>query len=409
MRIALVDLLFSWPPHGGACVDVYHVAQELQALGRTPHLFMVTVDGVRDRLGADPAALPFPATPLALTADTFTRAAVVEAVHAALARFRPAVTIVCSAFFLKPFVMRAAHAHSPVIARYYAYEATAPFDGNRFPGGWGVDLSLFEQPEATRRATLRGIRNEIRSGIQGSWAAEYLAAGAHRADYPGIYRDALDRTHAALVYNERMATLLAPTGVRTVVVPGGVDIVAFAPTEHRARHDRTVILMTGRATDPAKGFSVLHRAGEILTATRTDFEIRVTHPDPAINTPWLSAIGWQPHHAIAQHYREADIAVVPSVWPEPFGLVAAEAMACGLPVVVSDTGGLGGIPVHGESGFAFPPGDAEALAGYLAALLDDPDLRTGMGRAARHRAESTFAWDRVVAAHYSPLLAEIVP
>ena len=408
MRIALVDLLFSWPPHGGACVDVYHVAKELHALGHEPHLFMLQVDGVRDRLGADPAALPFPSTNIPIAPDAFTKRAVLDAIERATAAFQPELAIVCSAFFLKPFVIRAMHTQCPVIARYYAYEATAPFDAERFPGGWGVDLSLFEQPEAVRRATLRGIRRELRSGHHSSWAAEYLAAKAYEPGYAHECREAIARCSAAIVYNPRMAELLAPTGVRTAIVPGGVDLNTFSPPAERPLSPRKVILMTGRTTDPAKGFAVLREAGAMLAAKRSDFEIRVTHPDPAINTPWLTAIGWQSHAGIQRLYREADIAVVPSVWPEPFGLVAVEAMACGVPAVVSDTGGLGGIPVHGKSGFNFPVGDAKALATHLETLLDDEPLRQRMGQAARQRAENAFAWPRVVEAHYGPLLAETV-
>lgn len=406
MRIALVDLLFSWPPHGGACVDVYHAARELQELGHEPHLFMLQVDGVRDRLGADPDALPFAATNIPLTPRRFTKQAVLDAIERETGRFRPGLAIVCSAFFLKPLVIQRMHRQCPVLARYYAYEATAPFDTARYPGGWGVDLSLFEQPQAARAATLRGIRTAVRTGIHSSWAAEYLAAGAHAPGYPRACREALARCKAALVYNPRMAQLLAPTGVRTAIVPGGVDIEAFRPPASPPANPRKVILMTGRATDPAKGFEVLRRAGERLAETRGDFVIRVTHPDPGINTPWLEAIGWQSHEAIKQLYQAADIAVVPSVWPEPFGLVAVEAMACGAPVVVSDTGGLGGIPEHGMSGYAFPAGDADALAARLEALLDDDALRTRMGEAARTRAEERYAWPRVVAEHYPALIEE---
>ena len=104
----------------------------------------------------------------------------------------------------------------------------------------------------------------------------------------------------------------------------------------------------------------------------------------------------------------ADICAVPSVWEEPFGLVAVEAMACERPVCASRVGGLQDIVVDGETGLLVAPGDAEALATALARLLDDAVLRRSMGTAGRRRVEEQYDWPRVIARHYVPLLGELV-
>ena len=148
---------------------------------------------------------------------------------------------------------------------------------------------------------------------------------------------------------------------------------------------------------------------ERLARERSDFEIHVTHTDRSLSDERFKAIGWHDHAAIMKLYQHADLCVVPSIWEEPFGLVAVEAMASGRPVCVSRVGGLQDIVTHGETGFIFDPGDSTALAGFLARLLDDGDLRKRMGASARQRAEEEYDWKRIVAKHYGPILERLVP
>lgn len=102
----------------------------------------------------------------------------------------------------------------------------------------------------------------------------------------------------------------------------------------------------------------------------------------------LHQLGFQPR--MQDVYGAMDIVCVPSLEPEPFGLVAAEAMAAGLPVVAADSGGLPEIVVHGQTGLLHRPGDAAALAGALAVLLDDASMRLRLGQAGRQRYEALF-------------------
>jgi N-acetyl-alpha-D-glucosaminyl L-malate synthase BshA len=75
---------------------------------------------------------------------------------------------------------------------------------------------------------------------------------------------------------------------------------------------------------------------------------------------------------------------------ESFGLAALEALACGVPVVASNVGGLPEVVTDGDVGFLHPAGDVAAMAASVARLLDDPQLRGRLGRAARARAETQF-------------------
>jgi glycosyltransferase involved in cell wall biosynthesis len=94
-----------------------------------------------------------------------------------------------------------------------------------------------------------------------------------------------------------------------------------------------------------------------------------------------------PHSAVMEAWRRCSIALVPSVWAEPFGLVAIEAMAAGRPVIASRTGGLADIVVDGETGLLVTPGDPVALRQAIEKLLADPVLRERMGQAGKRRVE----------------------
>ena len=92
-----------------------------------------------------------------------------------------------------------------------------------------------------------------------------------------------------------------------------------------------------------------------------------------------------------------DIFVLPSILPEPFGLVVIEAMAAGKPVVATAPGGPSETVVDGETGYLVPPSDASAIARALEELLADPQKRMSMGEAGRRRACEVFALPRYVA------------
>ncbi|MDR7271772.1 glycosyltransferase involved in cell wall biosynthesis [Pelomonas saccharophila] len=104
------------------------------------------------------------------------------------------------------------------------------------------------------------------------------------------------------------------------------------------------------------------------------------------------AITLQPFRAdVESVWAAADIAVVPSTEPEPFGRVAIEAMAFGKPVVAAAHGGLIEIVADGVTGLLVPPRDAEALALALERLVLSPALRAQFGAAAQQRQLDHFS------------------
>jgi glycosyltransferase involved in cell wall biosynthesis len=112
--------------------------------------------------------------------------------------------------------------------------------------------------------------------------------------------------------------------------------------------------------------------------------------DELTERPGIHATGPWPHELAIEALRRAMFTVTPSLWPEPFGLVALEAAAAGKPIVASDIGGLRDIVVDGESGLLVPPDDRVALTGAMQRLIGDEPLRRRLGAAARERA-ATFS------------------
>lgn len=134
------------------------------------------------------------------------------------------------------------------------------------------------------------------------------------------------------------------------------------------------------------------------------YEQEVRHLARGLNVHFLGDI---PRSQMGAVYSAADIVCVPSVWDEPFGMVACEAMAAGKPVVASAVGGIPEIVVDGETGLLAPPGDETALAEAILALANNPPLRTRMGQGGRERA-ALFTWEasaRKLDAIYDELLS----
>lgn len=109
----------------------------------------------------------------------------------------------------------------------------------------------------------------------------------------------------------------------------------------------------------------------------------------------------------ADAMRALDVVVHASTQPEPFGLVIAEAMACGRAVVVSAAGGAGEIVAPGHDALAVDPGDAEGLSRAIHRLVADPVLRARLARAGRETALRRFDRTRL-AAEVAPVYRSVV-
>jgi glycosyltransferase involved in cell wall biosynthesis len=186
---------------------------------------------------------------------------------------------------------------------------------------------------------------------------------------------------------------------RISLVPLGVDADVFRPLPD-CRRVPGRILVTTSADVPLKGLAPLMRAFSILRARRPAELVVVGNPrrdgpiprlldELALNGS-VRFTGGVPDHELVRLYAEAEAAVVPSLY-EGFSLPAVEAMACGLPLVATTAGALP--EVVGDCAVLVPPGDPQALADHLTALLADDGLRRSLGERGRERVLGRFTWE----------------
>ena len=216
-------------------------------------------------------------------------------------------------------------------------------------------------------------------------------------------------------------------------IQNGVDIGHFRPKDAVARSEENgekTILFVGRVS-PEKGVHVLLDAFQLvlerypqtwlqiagpLGAAPREFVVANSHDPKVVELdrfyegdyvaglkdslpPTVAArvsfTGLLHYLEMVEHYRGADILVCPSVWNEPFGLPVVEAMACGIPVVGTRSGGIQEIVKNEETGLLVERGSVRELADAVLSLLGDASRRESMGKAGRARAIELFSWDRV--------------
>ena len=190
---------------------------------------------------------------------------------------------------------------------------------------------------------------------------------------------------------------------RLRVIEVGVDIDLFSPQPEVERHpDR--LIATVSSSSPMKGLNVLLDAFAALHRERPSLTLTVVgrdgHPDTQKKLKTLNLngavrfTGWVTSEEIATTYAQSTIAIVPSLY-EGFGLPAAEAMACGVPVVSTHAGALPEvIGTDGSAGVLVAPGEVAAMVAPIRELLDSPERRLAMGAVGRSRVESLFTWRR---------------
>jgi glycosyltransferase involved in cell wall biosynthesis len=106
--------------------------------------------------------------------------------------------------------------------------------------------------------------------------------------------------------------------------------------------------------------------------------------------------GFVPSNELQKFYADASVFVVPSVWPEPFGMAGPEAMRYGLPVVAFDSGGIKEWLIHGENGFLAPWMDTGCFAARIEELLRNKQLARQMGGHGRERVNRVYSASRQV-------------
>ena len=396
MKILIVDLMFSWPPHGGACVDVKEVASRLLKRGFDVEMVVSYMPDMYPRGHVNDSSLPFKVHKIEFSPFTFNALFVPRALRKVIDKDKPDYVYLGDSYFLKPYIINAVKNYK-VVARFYTYELLCPNYYLLYRDGRICEKNYFETPIDCIRCATSSMKDEIISNNLSVWGQEYVGGLAFMPFYYEYAKRSLSKCHALITYNSLCGRLLSPYNNNVFVIPGGVDTSAFSHQSSAISLNGKVkkIFVSGRLREVRKGLDVLLRAAAKLREKRDDFKIFATIDRP-FSEDYIVPMGWLDHQKIVKVYQDMDICVIPSLWEEPFGMVATEAMACGKPVVASKAGGLRDSVEDGVTGFHFPPDDADTLSEKIDILLDDPSLREKMGRAGRERAERLFDWDRIV-------------
>jgi glycosyltransferase involved in cell wall biosynthesis len=289
--------------------------------------------------------------------------------------------------FDDPDVLTSMRSSAPVVVSSHGYTACTSTVHYFGPG-----------EECTRAHGLGCVPNLIARGCAHTHNPRSLPSSYRRASR-GL--EALRRAELAISYSSAVDRHLSANGVtRRKVIPLFTTIVPRTGSGHDTRRR---VVFAGRIVT-AKGVDVLLHA-----ARDVDAEFVICGGGRRLNAmrrlaqrlgvgERVNFKGWLGAAELAYELAEASLVVMPSVWPEPFGLVGIEALAAGRPVVASSTGGVGDWLEDGVSGVCVKPGDAPALARALNALLADPARQRTLGAAGREMVAARFSPESHVAA-----------
>jgi glycosyltransferase involved in cell wall biosynthesis len=202
---------------------------------------------------------------------------------------------------------------------------------------------------------------------------------------PLLAKPILRRAEIVIAPSSALAEEAARLGAREVrVIPSGVDLPRSVPEPDEPPH----VLYAGRLSREKGILDLVEAADGLPLVVAGDGPLREQVPQ---------ALGMVPHGELLEMYARAAVVACPS-HREGFGVVCAEAMAHGRPVVAGAVGGLLDLVVDGETGVLVEPGDVAGLRAALERLLGDAALRARLGSAGRARVAKRFSWASVTAA-----------
>jgi len=107
-------------------------------------------------------------------------------------------------------------------------------------------------------------------------------------------------------------------------------------------------------------------------------------------------LGWISHDQISSYYKEASLVVVPSVWPEPFGMIGLEVMRYKLPVVAFNSGGIPDWLIDGKNGYLVDWKDTEGMTAAITKLLNNKDVAKQMGNYGYDYVNRNYSFDKYI-------------
>jgi phosphatidyl-myo-inositol alpha-mannosyltransferase len=234
-----------------------------------------------------------------------------------------------------------------------------------------------------------------------------------------ILQSALEKISGRIAVSEAArTTLVEHFGGDAVLIPNGVPVRKFEKADPLPGWPGPggALGFLGRMDEPRKGFAILLRAFEMLAAERPGLRLLVAgHGDadealgrtPAALRDRIVMLGQVSDADKVRVYHSVDVFCAPNTGGESFGIVLAEAMAAGAPIVASDLDAFRQVLRRGQAGELFPTGNAAELAAAAGRLLDQPELRAGLSAAAS-AAVRAYDWP-VVARDVVRVYEAVVP
>lgn len=237
--------------------------------------------------------------------------------------------------------------------------------------------------------------------LRGSSLALDLLASAYRSSIERWMLDESDRLIAVGPFVRENA--LAEHRDRVTLVPPGVDTRTFHPDGASAPGKEILFVGPLSSSYAWKGVDTLWRAFRRIHDRVPSASLKIVGEGDRLaefeekaqreGLP-VELVGRVPEPDLVGAYREAGVVVLPSTSDaESFGMVLAEANACGRPVVASRVGGIPDFVRHGDNGLLVPPGDPDRLADGVSELLLDPERAEAMGARGHERVRKRHDWD----------------
>ena len=338
-----------------------------------------------------------------------------------------------------------------------------------FPGSWHLLADAPEKPDVIHLHNLHGSYFDLRAlpwlsrqiptvvTLHDAWMTSGHCSHAFDCErwrtgcgscpdltiYPAVPRDATaynwqrkqriyarSRLHMVApsqwLMNKAKASMLAPAMASTRVIPHGIDLAVFRTGDRsQARIDLglpadvPILLFAAKGIRDNiwKDYRTMRRAFELVSGRGGKKKLLFLAIGEAALSERIgeSELRFIEHasdrRVLAKYYQAADI-YLHGAKAEAWGLTITEAMACGLPVVASEVGGIPDQIAEGQSGFLVPVGNADRMAERIERLLADNGLREDMGRWAGQRAQAEFGLSKMTGNYldyYESIMAAAKP
>jgi glycosyltransferase involved in cell wall biosynthesis len=290
------------------------------------------------------------------------------------------------------------------VAKFQELHRRQPFDVIHDNQGLGIGLLLMKSFGVPTVATIHHpLSIDVRNAV--AQATGPIEKARRLVYYPVFMQEFVARRLDKIItVSEASAAKVeeafAVTRDQMRIIYNGIDTETFRPLGITKEPGR--ILYVGNSEDRNKGAAYLLQAFRMLRDS-TDYRlVFVDRPRSELRqaprlarryglSTRLRFTGRVRTSQLVRHYCRSELSVCPSLY-EGFGLPAAEAMACAVPLVATTGGALPEVVEDGVTGILVPPADSIALAEAIGSLMGNADLRRRMGQAGRERILEKFSW-----------------